>query len=193
MNRPCFRSQPLRLVLLLALSGWCTAEAQSLHRLTFKGTSRTVDSTGASITRRITDASLVREWAGRAGVTNFKHLVLAFQPDVDSRGDSIQVVNAKTGQFVTTAFPLFFPETAAAATPRQRKEKRFAYVFNLYQAEVSRGTAILTEQAFINKQGRTNRFVVSGEMQWYQLPEGTNALRFCSGTFKVNKPIKPVQ
>ena len=45
----------------------------------------------------------------------------------------------------------------------------------------------------INKQGRTNRLVLNGEMQWYQLPEGTNALKFCSGTFKVTKPIQTAQ
>ncbi|HYG23110.1 MAG TPA: hypothetical protein VEH04_10030 [Verrucomicrobiae bacterium] len=179
---------------MLALGPACfPGHAQTLHRLTFKGVCDTVDSSGKAVRRAINDRTLILEWAGRAGVTNYRNLVLAFHPNVDARGDSIEIVNARTGAHVTTVFPLFFPETAAVTTRNGTVERRFAYVYNLYQAEFSRGTAILTEQALVNKQGRTNRFIVSGQMQWYQLPEGSNNLRFCSGTFKVNKPIKPAQ
>ena len=176
--------------MLLALGFSFAALAQSHYRLTFKGTCSTMDSSGQSVSKSITDKSLVREWAGYVGVTNTKNLVLAFHPNVDWRGDAIEVVDARTGAHVNTVFPLFFPETATSVRPRLISEKRFAYVYNLRQSEFSRGTAVLSEQIMIDQRGRTNRFVASGQLQWYQLPEGTNALRFFSGTFTVGKKLK---
>lgn len=176
----------LAALLLSSLAGF----SQNLHRLTFKGTLSTLDADGNEVTRPITDKTLIQEWAGRAGVSDLSNLTLAFHRNVDSRGDAIEIVDRKTGAHVTTVFPLFFPESASAQSSKGIVEKRFAYVYNLYQAEYSRGTALLNQQILINRKGQTNRFVSSGEMQWYQLPEGTNRLRICKGTFKVTKPIK---
>jgi len=167
-----------------------SVQAQSYYRLTFKGTISTVDSSGNEVVRKITDKNLIQEWAGRAGVTNFKNLTLALHRNVDSRGDAIEILNRKDGSHVATVFPLFFPESATAVSSKGVTEKRFAYLYNLHQSEFSRGTAILNQQLMINKKGQTNRFVSSGELQWYQLPEGAHSLRIGSGTFKVSKAIK---
>jgi hypothetical protein len=190
-NGRVYFSKGVALSLLAAVAiGVNPAQAQDRYRLTFKGTASSVDASGNENVRSITDKALIQEWAGRAGTTDFKNLALAFHRDVDGRGDAIEIVNRKDGSFVTTVFPLYFPQSASVTTPKGTTQKRFAYVFNLHQAEFSRGTAVLNQQTIVNKKGQTNRFVTTGEMQWYQLPEGTNGLRICSGTFKVSKPIK---
>ncbi len=176
-------------LLLAAISLAVSAGAQDLYQLKFSGRSSSVNSSGTEVTKVVTDKTLVQEWARRAGISNFNNLVLAFHRNVDSRGDAIEVVDRKTGQSVTTVAPLFFPESATATGPRGNTEKRFAYVYNLNHAEFSRGTAILDETTSIKK-GRANKFLVRAEMQWYEVPEGTNALRINSGTFKTSKKLK---
>jgi hypothetical protein len=168
----------------------CMASGQSVYQLTFKGTTSMLDSSGEEKVTPLTDKMLVAEWAGKAGVSNLSNLVLAFHRNADSLGDAIEVVNRKTGDRVTTVFPLAFPETASASSPKGSTERRFAYMFNLYQSELTRGSAIYNQQMVVNKKGQTNRFVVSGEMQWHQLPEGPDGLKIRRGTFKASKRIR---
>ncbi len=176
--------------LCLALSLGFSAAAQERYQLSFHGIERSVNANGNETRRAITTRTLIRDWSNRAGVSNYHNLVLAFHRNVDSRGDAIEVVNRKTGEMVTTVFPLFFPESATSSTARTVKQKRFAYVYNLYHSEFSRGTAILNERLSINRQGVTNRFIVSGEMLWYEIPEGAKPLRIDTGTFKIGRKLK---
>jgi hypothetical protein len=176
--------------LCLALSLGFSAAAQERYQLSFHGLERSVNASGNETRRSITTRSLIRDWSNRAGVSNYHNLVLAFHRNVDSRGDAIEVVNRKTGEMVTTVFPLFFPESATSGTARTVSQKRFAYVYNLYHSEFSRGTAILNERTSINRQGVTNRFIVSGEMLWYEIPEGAQPLRIDTGTFKIGRKLK---
>jgi hypothetical protein len=181
-----YPASKLLLLTLLLLGFDCGA--QELYRLTFKGVSSSLDASGNSVDQKITDKTLIQQWASKAGVTNFQDLILAFHHNVDSRGDTIEVINKKDGTFIITVFPLFFPESATATTSKGTVERRFAYVYNLSQAEVSRGSVIMNEQTVI-KNGQTNRFVVDGEMQWHQLPEGTNRFQINSGKFKASKRL----
>lgn len=177
-------------VLLTTLALGLGAQAQNLYQLHFKGTSSTLDSSGKEVVTRITDKTLIHDWAAKVGASDFRNLILVLHRDVDSRGDTIEVVNKKTKEWVTTAFPLFFPESTSITTPKGTIEKRFAYVYNLNHSEFSRGTAIMDQQTVVNKKGQTNRFVVKAEMQWYEVPEGTNGFRINSGTFKAGKQLK---
>lgn len=176
-------------LLLTACAVALGAGAQDKYQLRFNGRSSSVNSSGVESTKVITEKTLVRDWSRRAGVTNSNNLVLALHRNVDSRGDAIEVVDRKTGDTITTVAPLFFTESAVSSSGKGTVEKRFAYVYNLYHAEFSRGTAILNENTSI-KNGKTNRFLVSADMQWYEVPEGTNGLRIDSGTFKTLKKLK---
>lgn len=174
----------------LAISLGFSASAQERYQLSFRGVERSVNADGKETRRTINTRTLIRDWSSRAGVSNYNNLILAFHRQVDSRGDAIEVVNRKTGETVTTVFPLFFHESATSSTARTATEKRFAYVYNLYHSEFSRGTAILNERSSINRRGVTNRFIVSAEMLWYEIPEGTKGLRIDRGTFKTGKKLK---
>jgi hypothetical protein len=176
-------------LLMLSLVSFCSsASGQELYKVTFKGTTSSIDSTGNEFQKQITTKSLIQEWASKVGVSNYNDLELAFHRNVDSRGDAIEVVNKHDGSLVVAVFPLFFPESATASTPKSAAEKRFAYVYNLFQSEVSRGSAIMNERMTI-KNGQTNHFIVDAAMQWYQLPEGTNRLRISTAKFKAGKKL----
>ena len=179
-----------RAILLLLLTIGAAANGQTLYKLTFKGTSSTLDASGNAVDQRLDNKALIRQWAGHVGVSNFTGLQLVFHRHADSNdGDAIEVVR-KDGSLVVTAFPMTFPEPAVETSTKGSLERRFAYVYNLNHSEFSRGTVIMNEVTSINKQGKTNRFAVTGEMQWYEVPEGTNGLRICSGTFKAGKALK---
>ncbi|HLP77399.1 MAG TPA: hypothetical protein VK327_10835 [Candidatus Paceibacterota bacterium] len=184
-----FRRMTGLLVIAIQLGTGVDAGVQELYQLKFGGKSSSVNSSGDEKTTSISDRTLVRDWSQRAGIPYNKNLVLAFHRNVDSRGDAIEVVDKKTGETVTTVAPLFFPETAASTTSRGVAERHFAYVYNLYQSDYSRGTAVMNENTSV-KNGVTNRFVMTGEMQWYVLPEGTNGLRINWGSLKVGKKLK---
>lgn len=186
-----FRFHSLSTVLAAALlAGGFSAAGQDLYKLKFKGTRGSLDGAGNAQEERLDNKTLIREWAARAGVTDVSGLQLVFHRNADANGgDAIEVVD-RDGSVVVTAFPMTFPEPAKASAKKGIIESRFAYVYNLYHSEFSRGTVIMNRVTTLDKQGGLKRFAVKGEMQWYEVPEGTNGLRICAGTFKAGKPFR---
>jgi hypothetical protein len=119
-------------------------------------------------------------------------LVLAYRLNADNAGgDTIDVIDKKDGTTVVTIFLMASPEAASTATAKGMTQKRFMYVYDIYQPGFSMGTAILNERTTLNKNGGTNRIVLDGETQWYWIPDNTtNALRIGTGKFNVSgKPL----
>ena len=167
---------------LLCLSVSLTARAQ-LYRIDIKGSCNSLDASGNQITQALNNKAIVREWAGRVGASNVNDLELAFEPNASFQGHSIDLVNKNDGTILISVFPLAFLESTA--TPSGKSARRFAYVYDLNHSDFSIGTALMSEQISTARNGNTNRFVSSGDMQWYWLPTGTNAFRICTAKFQV--------
>lgn len=177
------------LILLVVLLGWSvTARAQGLYRITFKGNCSGADTNGHVFSQAVNNKTLIREFASRAGVSNVHNLDLVFHLNASPDGDAIEVINRKTGELVVTVFPISFPEVATAETPFGITERRFAYVYNIYDPGFSRGTTIINEHSVLNKNGQITRTVLDGDMQWYQLaaPDKSHPFRICTGKFNVH-------
>jgi hypothetical protein len=165
------------------------ARAQSFYKVVIKGSCSSVDANGNQITQPLNNAALVQEWAQRVGASNVNELELAFQPNADFQGHAINLINKNNGTILIAVFPLAFLESTA--TPDGKSAQRFAYVYDLNHSDFSIGTALMSERISIAHSGTTNRFVSSGDMQWYWLPTQTNAFRICSAKFRVSgKPLR---
>jgi hypothetical protein len=180
----------LGLTAALALS--VSAGAETLYQIKFSGTANTTDASGNETQSSIDNKTLISDWATLAGVTNNeKGMILVFSHATDANGDSIQVRDKKSGDFLFTVFPLAFQESAIAQKSKGTTEKHFSYVYNLYQPGPAVGSAIMDETMVMDKKGGTNRFTASGELQWYDYPNrATPRLRINSGKFKVGSEIK---
>src|SRR5205823_1286555 len=126
----------------------------------------------------------IANWAFLSGITNDqKSLILVFSHNTDANGDSIQARNKKTGEFVFTIFPLAFQEAATASKAKGSLGKHFAYVYNLYQPGPAVGSAIFDETMSMGRNGETNRFAASGELQWFEKDNAAPHLRISSAKF----------
>jgi hypothetical protein len=179
---------------ILLLAGLCmvwSAQAQSRYKLHLKGSCSGTDAAGNEYTMPVNNKTVINEFAKRAGVTNFKNLELVYHLDAGENGDAIEVINKKTGELVVTVFPLAFPRTVTGATAKGAIEQRFAYLYNIYQPGVARGSVVVTERASTNKKGQVSR-ALDGEIQWHQLPDPDRErlFRISTGRFHVSgKPL----
>jgi len=183
------RIEKCALVLCLTLAILPRAGAQTLYHLNLKGTASALGPGGVMFDQPVNNATVIREWAARAGQTNanLKSLDLVLHPNNGpGGGDSIDVVNKSDGSLVNRAFRLAFDEPAADSSGASAR--KFFYVFTVEQS-ASVGTVILNERTVI-KNGQTNKFAADGEMQWYQLPQGTNSLRLFTAKLKTGKALK---
>jgi hypothetical protein len=180
------------LLLLAALSLSAVTQAQNLYKVNFKGAVTGVDSAGTEFSQALNNKTLIQSWAARVGISNHNNLILAYRLNADrTGGDTIEVINKKDGTPAVVIFPMASPEAASATTAKGITQKRFVYVYDIYQPGVSMGTAILNERTSLNKNGSTNRVVLDGDLQWYWYPDNTtNALRIGTGRFNVTgKPL----
>jgi len=171
-----------------------TIGSAQIFKISFKGTCSGTNGDGAVFKEEVNNKTLIRDYGTRAGVaaTNLNKLILVFHLNADGQGgDSIDVVDKKTGAFVVSVFPMMFAQVASQTTENGVKEKRFTHVFNIYDPGNFRGTAILSQQMNF-KNGKTNSFNLDGDMQWYLAPgpQNTNWFRICTGKF--NSSGKPI-
>src|SRR5437762_408094 len=122
-RRECFRITPVRLkksalALCLALATVPWAGAQTLYHINLKGTATGLDAGGNTVNQPVNNATVIREWAGRAGVTNvnLKTLDLVLHQNNGFSGDAIEVVHKSDGSLVNSAFLLAYSEPAADTT-----------------------------------------------------------------------------
>jgi hypothetical protein len=179
------------LALAMSLGLPITGNAQT-YKISFTGTCSGTNGDGAVFKQQVNNKTLIRDWAGRAGATNFNNLRLVFHLNANGEGgDSIEVVNKKTGEYVVSVFPLMFPQSATQTTDKGVKEKRFALVYNIFDPGNVRGTYIVSQQMSF-KNGNTNNFNLDGQILWYQSPgpDNTNWFRICNGKFNASgKPL----
>lgn len=180
------------LIALIAVVPCFATQAQNFYKLTFKGSASGVTSAGQEFTQSLNNKTLISEWATRAGVSDQKNLILAYHANSDGHGgDTIEAINKKDGSSAVTIFLMASPESAGVETAKGVTEKKFLYVYNIYQPGFSMGTMVLNEKTSVDKHGQTNKLVIDGDIMWcWTSGQGTNSLRIGSGKFNVGgKPL----
>lgn len=173
-------------ILGLAVLSATAAHAQEKFQIKFRATVRGTNDSGRIFKARQTERTLIRECATDEGVTNRRPLVLAYNIGGDLNGDVIEVVNKSSGEVICQKLRLLFPKTLTNGDESQVDQ--FVYVFTDQQSE-SVGSGIVTRKAL--RHGRT---LISGSINFFLLPDGTNGLRFCTANFSGTRPLpNPVQ
>jgi hypothetical protein len=167
-----------------------TAIAQQQFNLAFRGICRTTNDSGRFITRVLTDREIIRQCAmdNGLGKTNLKQMALVYQKNADYNGDLIQVINATNGNVICTPFRVLFQRSIP--NDDGRRVERLAFLYNPIRTD-SVGSAVLTEQAYLNSDGSLRRIVITGRMQFFDEVYNSNRFAVCTGTFIARTPLNP--
>jgi hypothetical protein len=182
------KSPKLLLVAILGLAvlSATAAPGQEKFQIHYRATVKGTNDSGRIVKARQTERSLIKECATDEGITNRRPLVLAYHVGGDLNGDVIEVINKNTGEVHCQKLRLLFPLTFTNGD--ESEIHQFVYVFSDQQSE-SVGSGMVTRKAL--RHGRT---LISGSINFFLLPDGTNGLRFCNAHFSGSKPLpNPVQ
>ncbi|HWI58696.1 MAG TPA: hypothetical protein VNZ22_15835 [Bacillota bacterium] len=171
-------------ITVLALQA-ASALAQDQFRVTFVGTCRTTDGSGRLITRPFLNRDLVTPCAQANGIANLKSVALTYTVggNPTTGGDTIDVVNATNGTVICPLYILAFPTTIPTPNGLGSEQLVFIYPGSGGPGTASIGTARLTEQTILNRNGSTNRISVIGKFQLANAATDTSNLALCTGTF----------
>ncbi|HLP78235.1 MAG TPA: hypothetical protein VK327_15120 [Candidatus Paceibacterota bacterium] len=175
-----------KLLLALVLGVVCAVHSTSISaqerlQLNFQATCLATNDFGDLVKSRVTDKSWVRACVSDLAITNKQSLALAYTVGGDYNGDVIEVVNRDTGAQMCRKLRLLFPMTLSKGDGSEVNQ--LVYVFGEQQSE-NVGCGMITRRIL-----RNNRTVVSGTLNFYVLPEGTNGLRLCRASFKTLNPL----
>lgn len=165
--------------------GIAGASAQERLQLNFHATCVRTNDSGGLVKRLVSDKTLVRECISDLALTNKQHLVLAYTVGGDMNGDVIEVVNPKTGASACRKLRLLFPMTLSNGDGTVVTQ--LVYVFGEQQSE-NVGSGVVTRRTL-----RNNKVQVTGTLNFYILPEGTNSLEICRASFNTTKPLPTAQ
>lgn len=159
---------------------------QEMLQVKFDGVCRGTNDAGDYIRELVNNKSLLRDYAEQNGITNRRSIDLVYLPKGDERGDVIAVVDANTGAVLFHEFALFFSKDLPTADGSQIS--KFAYIFN-HQTSDSIGSAMLRE-LLLDRRGNAIH-IITGNLQFFLPPDGTNGLRLCTATVTTGKPFEP--
>jgi hypothetical protein len=184
-------------MMLASLSVLCSlvgfgAEAQSQFQFTFHGTCWTTNAAGQFISRKINNKTLLQDFAPANILTNSRSLALVYHVNADERGDTIEVVNTADGTIVFPLLSLFFGtafERVALDTGNGLQEKRIDYVYS-HQIDHSIGSTLSDVHFSRDRNGKTNRSLISGQMDYILLPDAQHpTLQICNGNFTTGRAV----
>jgi hypothetical protein len=188
-------STSIRLLLIL-----CTLTITHLNVLggdrfqfTFHGTCWTTNANGKLISRAVSQASWLSDYAASNGITNANSLALVYHLGGDDRGDVIEVVNATNGTLITPLWALFFGDNFGRMSLVDNTGTRFRRIQYVYGQQIAEsvGSAFLSERIFLDQNGNTNALSLQGPMTYEIQPDVNHAtLQVCQGTLLVTKPAK---
>lgn len=154
----------------------------------------------------ITDQTLLADRAAEGGITDLSTVAIVYHiggaaPNGGNPPwDTIDIINATNGAFLTTEFGLYYgsdgqyDRTAVTnATSTEERRIDYLYTFNnsgyTINASDSIGAAIITKRFLNDGSGNTNT-IIDGSFAWDALPHGTNIVPIvCTGTFTLGKPL----
>jgi hypothetical protein len=177
-------------VLCAVILAGTNSKGQGMYQVTFRGTSAQTNSAGGFLTRSITDKTWVKDIAQSAGVTDLSTLMVVYHIQGSSFGDTIDVINPKTGAVDDTLFGFYFGEAfgrLAMTNAAGNSVKRLDYIYTK-QNNHSFGDALVTKTTVTNKTG-TVRTTIGGTMNYIITPDGNGGLRICNGTFTTGKEL----
>ena len=146
------------------------AHAQEVLQVRFNVKCQGTNDTGKLLKEKVTNETILQNYADQNGITNVNSLALVYAVDGDERGDLIEIVDAYTGDVLSPVYGFFFPMDLPTASDGSRFS-RFAYMFNSQQS-YEMGSVLLDERLKFDRSGNTNR-MISGSL--------------CSGTIWAGK------
>jgi len=180
----------------LCCLGTSLAQAPGKFLITFRGTAYEKAPSGNLVPTPITEKTLLEEAARAGGVTDLSTLALVYHVNGSSFGDTIDVVDSRTGVPRTTLLGFFFGEdrslnrtalTNAAGT----QVRRIDYLYTRQNSH-SMGTGLVTRRVLRDTSGNIRLIVDGGQLQWLVLPEnGKTAATMCHATFTTTRPFQP--
>ncbi len=168
------------LLAAIALNSQAQSPQETLQ-LKMKISTVTTNENGGFVKATLTDKSISKDCISELGLTNKPPLVLAYTVGGDLNGDIIEVVNSATGERLCQKLRLLFPLTLSNGSGTEVQQ--LVYVFSDQQSE-NVGCGLVTRRTLKN-----NRTAITGTLNFYVLPEGTNGLMICKATFNTTKPL----
>jgi hypothetical protein len=169
-----------------------TAMAQYRFQFTFSGTSWTTNSSGRLVAKAINTKSILKNYATANGLKSTKNIDLVYHIGAEERGDVVEIISKTNGVVLYTYISLFFGtnfDRTALKSGDGSEVRRIDYVYG-HQINHSAGSTITTIQYFTNKLGQSTRTLVRGQLDWVNLPEGTNqSSQIISGSFTATRPV----
>ncbi|HEX3720047.1 MAG TPA: hypothetical protein VH595_19025 [Verrucomicrobiae bacterium] len=178
----------------------------SEYQWIFHGMEYETNAAGNIVGTPITDQTLLADRAAEGGITDLSTVAIVYHiggaaPNGGNPPwDTIDIINATNGAFLTTEFGLYYgsdgqyDRTAVTnATSTEERRIDYLYTFNnsgyTINASDSIGAAIITKRFLNDGSGNTNT-IIDGSFAWDALPHGTNIVPIvCTGTFTLGKPL----
>jgi hypothetical protein len=184
-------------LVLSASPSWAQSIASKV-RFTFRGTCYQTNGAGNIIATPVTEQTLVADRAAAGGVDPAT-LAIAYHYNADPKGDTVEIVNAATGQTLGLQFGLWFGSDASLGrttlTNLAKTEIRSVdYIYTLDNSTYtswnshSMGAAFVTRRFLSDTNGNV-RVVAEGTLQWSTNPTALNSTKVISGTFSTGTPI----
>jgi len=181
------------LLLSITFSQVASAQVPFIFRMTLRGTCYQTNTTGQVIATPITEQSLLQDAAAAGGV-DWKTLALVYHVQGSGFGDTIDVVNAATGQLETTLYGLFFGDNSVQELGRTSltnspgsEVRRLDYIYTSQNSH-SMGACFTTKRFQADSNGKV-RASFEGQMQWIVNPVGNAGTKVCTANFTTTKPF----
>ena len=170
------------------------ARAEFIFKWTFKGMSYQTNGTGNVIATPVTEQTILKERAAMGGITDTSGLAIVYHIKGSDYGDTVDIINASTGQALSTVLGYYFGDDtvqqlgrAAITNATQTEVRRVDYLYN-DQNNHSMGASFTTKRFVRDINGNTHT-TVEGPVQWLELPRGTNNTRIFNGTFTTGQAL----
>lgn len=160
-----------------------------MYQWFFEGTCVQANSVGGFNTTKVTQKTLLNDFAQNAGVDP-NTLALVYHIQGSDFGDTVDVINASTGAVVINLFGFYFGEFSgrqAITNSTGTIVKRLDYIYT-QQNDHSLGAALVTKNSLPNAPGRPR---ASGTMSWVVVPNdgGSIGTKICNGSFTVGRQV----
>src|SRR5258708_38735160 len=192
-----------RALLLCGLALCCVCcQAQNLFNLTFRGTSYQTNQAGRIVATPITERAWVQQAAAYVGISDLSTLSVGYHINGSGLGDTIDLINARTGQTYTPIFGLFSGDfdngqnlgrtalTNAPYTEVRRVDYIYGYGNNSFLSSFALGGSFTTKRMLHDPAGNLS-FKTDGELEYLVQPQGSLPAQIVSGTFTTTKAFVP--
>jgi hypothetical protein len=193
----------LAILILALLLASASVQAQApLFNMTFRGTLYQTNGVGQVVTTAISETNLLLAAALAGGTSDISQMALVYHIMGDTgHGDTIEVWNKSSRQFLTTMFGLYFADNFPDNLGRtaltnnvgtQQRRVDYVYMFNLtdltYPNSHSMGASFTTKRFSKDLSGNVHTSI-NGEMQWIVNPNGGAGTKIINGSFTTKTPF----